>query len=84
LADFGVTGVLADPQLQLFSGPVPIASNNDWQTDSRAADIPVSLQPTNSLESVLVRTLAPGAYTAIVSGPGGATGIGLVEVFELD
>ena len=84
LADFGVAGVLANPQLQLFSGPTPIASNDNWQTDERVADLPVSLRPTNSSESVLVRTLQPGAYTAIVSGSGGTTGIGLVEVFELN
>jgi hypothetical protein len=84
LADFGVADVLANPQLQLFSGPTPIASNDDWQTDERVLDLPVSLRPTNNLESVLVRTLEPGPYTAIVSGVGGATGIGLVEVFELN
>ena len=84
LADFGVAGVLANPQLQLFSGPTPIASNDNWQTDERVADLPVSLRPTNSSESVLVRTVQPGAYTAIVSGSGGTTGIGLVEVFELN
>jgi hypothetical protein len=36
------------------------------------------------LESAILISLAPGAYTAIVSGVNGGTGIGLVEVFDLD
>jgi hypothetical protein len=35
-------------------------------------------------ESAMLITLPPGAYTAIVSGVGGGTGVGLVEVFEMD
>ena len=41
------------------------------------------LAPTNPKESALLATLNPGAYTAIVSGVNGATGIGLVEVYDL-
>jgi hypothetical protein len=78
----GVTGVLSNPSLQLFSGLTVIASNDDWGTASNAAAITATgLAPTNSLESAILITLQPGAYTAIVSGSGGATGIGLVEVF---
>jgi hypothetical protein len=42
------------------------------------------LRPTNGLESAILVSLAPGAYTAIVSGANGGTGIGLVEVFDID
>jgi len=42
------------------------------------------LRPSNGLESAILISLAPGAYTAIVSGLNGGTGIGLVEVFDLD
>ena len=41
------------------------------------------LQPTNDLESAVLATLAPGAYTAIVAGSGGVTGVALVEVYRL-
>ncbi len=40
--------------------------------------------PTNDLEAAIVVTLAPGLYTAILSGNGGTTGIGLVEIYDLD
>ena len=33
-------------------------------------------------ESAILITLPPGAYTAIISGVGGGTGVGLVEAFE--
>ena len=35
-------------------------------------------------ESAILITLPPGAYTAILSGVGGGTGVGLVEVFEMN
>jgi len=40
--------------------------------------------PSCTLESAILITLPPGAYTAIVSGVGGGTGVGLVEAFEMD
>jgi hypothetical protein len=40
--------------------------------------------PGCTLESALLITLPPGAYTAIVSGVGGGTGVGIVEVFEVN
>ena len=82
LANFGVPGVLANPTLQLYSGQTVIASNDDWQSASNAAEIQATgLAPVSSLESAILITLAPGAYTAIVSGVGGGTGVGIVEVF---
>jgi hypothetical protein len=82
LANFGVTGVLANPTLQLFSGQTVIASNDDWQTASNAAAIQATgLAPVSPLESAILITLQPGAYTAIVSGANGGTGVGIVEVF---
>src|SRR5205807_8621221 len=51
---------------------------------ANAQSIDPSLRPSNGLESAILISLAPGAYTAIVSGLNGGTGIGLVEVFDLD
>lgn len=85
LANYGVTGVLADPTLQLFSGPTAIASNDDWGSASNSAEIQATgLAPVNAKESAILTTLNPGAYTAIVWGVAGGTGVGIVEVFELD
>jgi hypothetical protein len=84
LSDQGVEGALVDPQMNLFSGADVIASNDDWEDDENVALLPDNLKPTNNLASVLVRTLVPGAYTAIVNGKNSGTGIGIVEVFEID
>ena len=43
-----------------------------------------ALPPQCTLESAILITLSPGAYTAIVTGADGGTGVGLVEVFDAD
>ena len=82
----GLPGVLADPVLELH-GPAGFTTvtNNNWQDDpAQAVLIQASgLAPTNTLEAAIDATLAPGAYTGVVRGNGGTTGIGLVEVFDL-
>lgn len=84
LSDFGMGWVLANPALELHgSGGGTIATNNDWQ-DSQSTEIQASgLAPSDDLESAIVATLSPGAYTAVLSGETGATGVGLVEVYDL-
>jgi hypothetical protein len=82
----GVTGVLADPVLEVHdsSGGV-IASNDDWRDGQQASQIQqAGLAPTDSLESAVLVTLAPGNYTAVVSGYGNTSGNGLVEAYEMD
>src|SRR5262249_12861849 len=85
LAPFGVTDALPNPTLQLVrssDGPA-IATTAGRQSASNASDISASgFAPTNSLESAILVTLPPGAYTAILSGAGGTTGTGIVEVFR--
>ncbi|MBL9210683.1 MAG: hypothetical protein JNL92_09445, partial [Opitutaceae bacterium] len=88
LATFGVSDVLANPQLQLFNqaGTV-VAENDDWGGGSSlngafgtVAAFPLA---TNSRDAVLLVTLPPGSYTAQVSGVGNTTGVALVEVYEM-
>jgi hypothetical protein len=82
LTAFGVQGALANPSLQVYSGQTVIAGNDDWGSDPNAAAIQATgFAPTHPLESAVLLTLNPGAYTAIVSGVGGSTGVGIVEVF---
>ncbi|HEX9756173.1 MAG TPA: hypothetical protein VGB26_00060 [Nitrospiria bacterium] len=101
LVDFGVSGVLPNPTMQLYSGSTVIARNNDWQTTDPLCGSPATacgddqdiiatgLDPCTAattgctLDSAIHITLPPGPYTAIVSGVGGATGVGLVGIFEL-
>jgi PKD repeat protein len=87
LGDLGVQGTLADPVLELHdSTGVTIATNDNWR-DSQAAEISATgLSPTSDLESAILATL-PGdglAYTAILRGQSGGTGVGLVEVYDVD
>ena len=81
LAAYGVTGVLQNPQLQLYSGSTQIAYNDNWQDSNAAAILASGFAPSNALESAIRVTLPPGAYTAVVTGVGGGTGVGVVEVY---
>jgi hypothetical protein len=86
LSGTGLSSVLADPELELHSGNgALIGFNDNWQDDpDQAALITDSgLTPTNPLESAILTGLAPGAYTAVVIGKNGGTGIGLVEVYKV-
>jgi len=61
-----------------------IVPNNNWCTGGPEAEIVATgLSPSNDLESAVVRTLAPGNYTAIMRGVGNGTGIGLIEAYDL-
>jgi uncharacterized delta-60 repeat protein len=85
LVPFGITNALANPTLQLFLGQNAIATNDDFGTAPNLAALQASgFAPDNPLESAILANLAPGAYTAIVSGVGGGTGVGIIEVFEVD
>jgi hypothetical protein len=77
-------GFLADPVLQLYKPDGSIEENDNWK-DTQQAEIQASgLAPTNDKESALIATLSANAYTVIVSGKNGGTGVGLVEVYDLD
>ena len=84
-----VTGALGDPTLELHDGSgALVASNDNWKTrpdgSSQQAEIEATaLQPSNDVESALVRTLPPGNYTAVVRGTNNTTGVGLVETYNL-
>jgi len=76
---------LADPNLALHDGNgALIVLNDNWRTGGQEAEIiATGLPPSNDLESAIVRTLAPGNYTAIVRGVNDTTGVALVEVYDL-
>jgi hypothetical protein len=63
----------------------PTLSNDDWQTDANALQLQASgFAPPHPWESAMLLTLNPGAYTAIVSGAGGSTGVAIIEVYVVD
>jgi hypothetical protein len=81
----GVAGALGNPTLELHdSTGALLQSNDDWRTNQEREILASHLAPTNDLESAIVVDLAPGSYTAIVSGVGGGSGIALVEIYDLE
>ncbi|MEO7723223.1 MAG: hypothetical protein ABIU29_00815 [Chthoniobacterales bacterium] len=61
-----------------------VVTNDNWKETQQAEIEATGLQPSEDLESAILATLTPGAYTAIVSGKDDSAGIGLVEVYDLD
>lgn len=91
LAAFGVTGVLADPQVTLFAGTTVVAGNDNWGSAANAAEVAAAAAQvgafalgSGSRDAAMLVTLPPGSYTAGVSGVGGTTGTALVEVYVLE
>lgn len=85
---FGVSGTLAEPRLDLVQGSTTLDTNVGWAGDAQVAAVSRSvgafpLSNPTSTDSALLETLPPGAYSAIVSGADGGTGVGLVEVYDV-
>jgi phosphoesterase family protein len=83
----GVGATLADPTLELHDVNNTLATNDNWKVDSNggsqeAAVRATTIPPTNDNESVILATLSPGTYTAILAGKNGGTGNGVVEVYD--
>jgi hypothetical protein len=86
LAPLGVTNVLADPTIELYSGANKIAENDNWsgtQAVTLAAQVGAFALTAGSADAVLLATLPPGAYTLQVRGKTGGGEV-IVEVYEVD
>jgi hypothetical protein len=85
LTALGISGALANPTLDLRRADgTRILANNDWRDTQETEIQATGLAPTENLEAAIVQTLDPGSYTIILRGMGMTTGIGLVEIFDLD
>ena len=82
----GIAAALADPQLEIFNAAGErVGFNNNWrEAANRDEIIATTIAPTNELESAVLGSVIPGAYTAVVRGVGGGTGVGVVEVYDLN
>lgn len=81
-----VPGALADPNIELqdASGAL-LATNDNWKDDSNQQQvIDDGLAPTQDAEAAIWQTLDPGAYTVILRGKDEGTGVGLVEMYQVD
>jgi Immunoglobulin domain len=90
LAQYGVSGTLADPYLEVHdqNAQKVIATNSAWGGDLDIAGAASQVgafpwQFTTSNDSAVLITLPPGPYTAVVSGASGDSGIALIEVYEV-
>ncbi len=85
LAQYGITGAMQNPVLELHNSTgALIAFNDNWAQAANAQSIPATKRPPNALESAILTSLAPGKYTAIVRGANNTTGVALVEGYDLD
>ncbi len=80
----GLSGALEDTVLELHEADGTVVTNDNWKDTQQAEIEATGLAPSDDLESAIVATLEPGAYTAIVSGKDNTTGIALVEAYDLD
>lgn len=87
LTQSGVPNALADPVLELHGpGTFVTIINDNWRDDpvQEALILATGIPPSNNLESAIEARLFPGEYTAVVRGKNNTTGVGLVEVYDLD
>jgi hypothetical protein len=89
LTPLGVSGVLADPVLEVYRAgtATPIATNDNWtgaQASTLAVKVGAFALASGSSDAVLVLNLEPGGYTVQVKGKGTASGSAIVEVYEVD
>jgi plastocyanin len=84
LSQANVAGALADPAVELNGSGGAIGNNDNWK-DTQQSDIQATgVAPSDDRESAIIATLQPGNYTAVVQGKSQTTGVGLVEVYDLD
>lgn len=90
LANFGLTGFLPDPYLQLFAGQSAIAENDSWSDAPNLGAVvaaggdKLAGYPLDPHDAVLLQSLPPRDYTAQVHDAAGGQGIALVEVYDAD
>ncbi|HWA09944.1 MAG TPA: immunoglobulin domain-containing protein [Opitutaceae bacterium] len=89
LSGLGVAGAMSDTRLELYQGPTKIAESDNWGTEVGAGNLMAAASrvgafelPATGKDAALLVTLDPGLYTAQVRGPGTATGVVLVEVYD--
>ncbi|MEY2482575.1 MAG: hypothetical protein QOK24_1103 [Verrucomicrobiota bacterium] len=85
LAQFNVPQPMQDPMIEVRNRDGNLVGSNDnWQSDQKTEIEATGLQPSDIRESAIVLTnFEPGPYTTIVKGKGGAVGVGMVEIFDV-
>ena len=85
LSNFGLTGLLDDPVLELRAANGALLFQNDnWKDAQRSQIEGTPYEPGDDRESVIITSLPPAAYTAVLTGKNQTTGLGLLEIYDLD
>lgn len=80
-----LAGALSDPLVELHDATGAIvASNDNWRSTQQTELTNAGLAPANDAEAALIATINPGAYTVVVKGASNQTGVGLMEIYDLD
>src|SRR3954447_1350342 len=80
-----LAGTLSDPLVELHDATgATVASNDNWRSSQQDLLIAAGLAPAKDSEAALIATINPGAYTVVVKDAHGASGIGLMEIYDLD
>ncbi|MFO1448346.1 MAG: hypothetical protein U1F61_28340 [Opitutaceae bacterium] len=89
---FNLADALPDPMLTLYRGTTALWDNNNWsgsgvtdeqRFDRTAAAVGAFPFLRRGNDSAMLVTLAPGNYTAVVTGLKNTSGTALVEVYEV-
>ncbi len=93
LSEFGVAGVLRDTVISVYDAKAKLlATNDDWFRGTEAEkEVLITAareagafpQRDGARDGAVLLTLAPGSYTAQVTGFFNTTGVALVEVYEV-
>ena len=80
-----VPDALQDPVVQLFdANGQQVDTSDNWKTSGDEAEVTArGLAPQDDRESAVFETVPPGNYTAVVRGAGDTTGVGLVEIYNV-
>ena len=85
LSQFGISGALQDPIIELRNASgVFVNGNDNWKASQQTAIEATGLAPSDNRESAFLISLTPGSWTVVLRGVGTTTGVGLVEVYDLD
>ncbi len=84
LAANGIAQPLDDPAIEVRDGNgLLVAANDSWRATQEAEISALSIAPADEREAAVVTTVPPGAYTAVVRGADGGTGVALLEIYRL-
>jgi hypothetical protein len=83
LANLGVKSTLQDPALEVYDSDGGLVQQNDNWATLPSGTVPAGLKPSNPAEAVIVASLAPGSYTAVLRSADGTEGNALCELYDL-